>query len=189
MTHKTLSVLRAEHGVLLSIARLLEAEALVSRRGAEPNVDLVASILEYLRDYSCKFHHPKEEGLLFPALKKHGEGAAAIARLETEHAEEDRLIHALDAAAAAMAVEGRTEAERAAFASAARSYGEFLEGHVREEERHVFPLAERILSDEEWAQMDSAFTSHADPLLQGEDARFRRLRLHIEALGLPPMGL
>ena len=37
--------------------------------------------------------------------------------------------------------------------------------------------------------MDGAFGSHADPLLRGEDERFRRLRLHIEALGLPPFGL
>ncbi len=189
MTHKTISVLRAEHRVLLSIARLLEAEALKTERGEPPNVDLVSSIVEYLRDYPCKHHHPKEESLLFPALKRRAEGVEAIARLEREHADEDRLIHALDASAASLASTGGTEPGKAKFAAAAKSYAQFLEGHVGEEERHVFPLAERVLDDDEWARMDGAFGSHADPLLRGEDERFRRLRLHIEALGLPPFGL
>lgn len=189
MTHKTLSVLRAEHGVLLSIARLLEAEALRTRRGETPNVDLVSSIVAYLRDYPCRFHHPKEEGLLFPALKGHAEGAEAIARLEREHADEEGLIHALDVSAASLTSTGGADGAKAAFATAATSYARFLEGHLGEEERDVFPLAERVLSDEEWARIDGAFGSHADPLLRGEDERFRRLRLHIEALGLPPFGL
>ena len=189
MTHKTLSVLRAEHGVLLSIARLLEAEALRTQRGEAPNLEFVSSMVEYLRDYPCKFHHPKEEELLFPALRKHGQGADAIAGLESEHAEEDALIHALDVSASSLSSSGTAEAERLAFVTAAKSYARFLEGHVREEERHVFPLAEQLLSDEEWSRMDGAFGSHADPLLRGEDERFRRLRLHIEALGLPPFGL
>ncbi len=189
MTHKTLSVLRAEHVVLLSIARLLEAEALRTERGERPNIELVSSIVEYLRDYPCKFHHPKEEGLLFPALKKHGEGADAIAKLEAEHAEEDELIHALDSAASSLTSGNQDDDAKAAFAMAAKSYARFLEGHVREEERHVFPLAERTLTDDEWRQLDGAFGDHADPLLRGEDQRFRRLRIHIEAMGLPPFGL
>jgi hemerythrin-like domain-containing protein len=189
MTHKTLSVLRAEHVVLLSIARLLEAEALRSERGERPNIELVSSIVEYLRDYPCKFHHPKEEGLLFPALKKHGEGADAIAKLEAEHAEEDALIQALDLAASKLTSGGPDDGAKTAFATAAKSYARFLEGHVREEERYVFPLAVQLLTDDEWIQMDAAFGDHADPLLRGEDQRFRRLRIHIEAMGLPPFGL
>ena len=181
-------MLRAEHVVLLSIARLLEAEALRTERGERPNLELVSSIVEYLRDYPCKFHHPKEEGLLFPALKKHGEGADAIAKLEAEHAEEEELIHALDLAASSL-TSGNLDGAKAAFATAAKSYARFLEGHVREEERYIFPLAVQLLTDDEWIQMDAAFGDHADPLLRGEDQRFRRLRIHIEAMGLPPFGL
>ncbi len=186
MTRKTLSVLRAEHGVLLSIARLLEAEALRTERGAAPNLDLVSAMVEYLRDYPFKFHHPKEERLLFPALAKHGEGAEAIARLEHEHAEEEALIHTLDVSTSAL--DGATAAN-AAFVEAAKRYARFLEGHVHAEERHVFPLAERTLTDDDWAKMDEAFGDHGDPVLKGEDERFRALRLHIEAIGLPPFGL
>lgn len=191
MTPKTLRVLGAEHGVLVSITRLLEAEALRAGRGETPNLPLVASIVEYLRDYPCQFHHPKEERFLFPALKAHGgEGAEAIARLESEHAAEDALIHALDLAARDLGVaRGAGSEPLANFAEAARAYSLFLEQHVREEENHVFPLALRTLSADEWAHLDRTFGAHADPLLQGEHDHFRQLRVHIAALGAPPFGM
>jgi len=189
MTRKTLSVLGAEHAVLISIARLLEAEALRAGRGETPNLELVGSIVEYLRDYPCQFHHPKEERLLFPALKSHGgEGAAAIAKLEAEHAAEEGLIRSLDMAAAELA-KTKTATAKSAFAEAATTYARFLEGHVREEEDRVFPLAARVLSEEEWARLDGAFGAHADPLLRGEHEHFRQLRRHIAALGAPPFGM
>jgi len=192
MTHKTLSVLGAEHGVLLSIARLLEAEALRAGRNEPPNLELVEAIVEYLRDYPCQFHHPKEERYLFPALRRHGdEVAAAIDRLESDHAAEDGLIKALDASIAGLAATGPAEASKArqTFADAARVYASFLEGHVRAEEDRVFPLAARVLTETEWTELDGAFLAHADPMLQGEDEHFRQLRLHIAALGAPPFGM
>lgn len=191
MTHKTLSVLGAEHGVLVSIARLLEAEALRAGRDEAPNLELIGSIVEYLRDYPCQFHHPKEEQYLFPALRRHGdEIVAAINQLESDHEAEEGLIKALDASASGLAA-GAADASagRKSFAEAASSYARFLEAHVRAEEDRVFPLAARVLTEAEWAELDGAFLAHVDPLLLSEHEHFRQLRLHIAALGAPPFGM
>jgi hemerythrin-like domain-containing protein len=189
--HKTLSILRAEHRVFFSIARLLESEALLCARGENPNLELVTSIIRYLREYPCQHHHPKEERVLFPALKRRcPEALAAIERLERDHAVEEDLIKALDVAAARLSAESseNTDAECAAFADAAAIYARFLEGHAREEETRIFPLAERILTEAEWAPLDSAFSVHDDPILGDENEEFKKLRLHIASLGAPPIG-
>ncbi len=187
MARKTLQVLWAEHGVLRGVARVLEAEALRARQGEPLNAPLVAAIVEYLRDYPCRFHHPKEEQFLFPALARHGEAASkAIEALMLQHGAEEKLIARLDGAAKNLR---ENPQDQDAFAVAAETYARFLEAHVREEETNVFPLAETLLGEDEWARMDDAFAAHNDPLLDSESQHFQQLRRTISTLGLRPFGM
>jgi len=61
---------------------------------------------------------------------------------------------------------------------------------MRVEETEMMPLAERYLTDEDWASIDSAFLDHDDPMLGVETSDgFRELFKRIVNLAPPPIGV
>ncbi len=48
--------------------------------------------------------------------------------------------------------------------SQGRDYIAFLRGHMDKEEERVFPLASKVLREEDWAEIDTAMASQADPV-------------------------
>ena len=64
--------------------------------------------------------------------------------------------------------------------------------HIRIEEVEVLPLAERVLTAADWAELDAAFMRNRDPLThrEGDDAfrpLFKRILMTLPApLGLGP---
>jgi hypothetical protein len=58
------------------------------------------------------------------------------------------------------------------------------------EEKEVLPLAERVLTAGDWADLDEAFSANVDPLTGHEpDPAYRSLFTRILSLVPAPMGL
>jgi branched-chain amino acid transport system ATP-binding protein len=158
-------------------------------RGQDVDVRLLESIARYIETFPDRIHHPKEEQYLFKAMRKRSpEAAAMLDGLYKEHQKENVMIR--DYAAAVAAYERDGAKARAAMAVMARDYADFMENHIERENREAFPLAERILTEADWAAIDAAFLDNDDPMLGGPArAEFDALHRRIVALGLPPMGL
>ena len=62
--------------------------------------------------------------------------------------------------------------------------------HIRTEERVVLPLAEKVLTAADWAELDAAFMQNRDPLTHraGDDA-YRPLFKRILMTAAAPIGL
>jgi len=56
------------------------------------------------------------------------------------------------------------EARRDNFERLMRQYADFYLQHMRIEETEILPLAESVLSTDEWAELDAAFLANRDPL-------------------------
>jgi hemerythrin-like domain-containing protein len=69
-------------------------------------------------------------------------------------------------------------------------YVDFYLGHMSMEEREILPLAEQVLTEQDWSDLDDAFAAHRDPLTGHEPAdEYRQLFTRI-AKALPaPIGL
>ena len=63
-----------------------------------------------------------------------------------------------------MRYEERGAAEFKPFADAVDRYVKRYFEHIRKEEREVMPLARRVLSEQDWADIEEAFARHRDPL-------------------------
>ena len=58
------------------------------------------------------------------------------------------------------------------------------------ENEQAFPLAGKVLTDEDWAEIDAAFAENKDPFATGEQLeRFANLHRRIVGMGLPPFGM
>jgi hypothetical protein len=44
-------------------------------------------------------------------------------------------------------------------------------GHMRKEEERILPLAEQVLTETDWAEIDAAFAGNADPLIRQDVKR------------------
>jgi hemerythrin-like domain-containing protein len=160
----TLQVIRQEHAALAAVLRSLQLLLAAYRRhGTAPDFGLVRAMLLYVDEYPEKLHHVSEARMLFPALRaRSGEAAAALDRLDAEHERGEAAIRALEHDLLAWEVLG--ESRRATFEHSLARYVEFYLAHMALEETEVLPLAQRVLTAEDWSAVDAAFLAHRDPL-------------------------
>jgi hemerythrin-like domain-containing protein len=193
--HPTLRVIRDEHGALSAVLRSLSLLLSESHRhGVEPDFAILRAMLFYIDEFPEKIHHTKESELLFPKLRKRSsELAVVLDRLDADHAWSHRAVRELEHEL--LALEMMSEAADAAsrrerFDAAVQSYvTDYLE-HIRLEEAEVLPLADRVLDEADWAELDAAFMKNRDPLTHrvGDD-QFRPLFKRILMTLPAPLGL
>ena len=177
---KGLELIRAEHRALDRVLSVLEREvAGLAEAGTGADLDLVAAAIYYVRVFPDRYHHPKEEQLLFSALRRAcPESADLLARLESQHEEGaqrtaalERALRKVDAGAADGLADLKAEAA---------DFIAFQRAHMGLEEREVLPLAERRLRPEDWQHVERAFERNSDPLFgenlaSGFQALYRRI--------------
>ena len=152
---KWVETLRDEHR---SIAAVLQGMLYLVRERREHgrNVDsrIFRAMLYYLDVFPGRTHHPKEEAVLFEALRCRSRAIDSVLdELTGEHETLERGIGQLEQLLLRY-VEGG-DAEFPAFATHAERYAnEYLE-HLCKEEDLVLPYALKVLSAEDWDEMDA----------------------------------
>jgi hemerythrin-like domain-containing protein len=185
---KALGIIRTEHRSLAAVLYTLQALARGAHDGRlAPDYALARLIVDYLESFHQRFHHPKEDDHLFRALRaRTGEARAALAELEREHREGDAQLAELREAIN-RAQSGAGGAQE--LAAAVERYADFHWHHMRTEEDVIMPLAERVLTEEDWNGIDAAFADHDDPLFgRARREEYRRLLAAIAEHAPPPLG-
>ena len=151
----------------------------VDKGSAKPDFGLFHSLLNYIQMFLADYHHVKKSDYLFKALRRRlREVEGTLDELEAEHARGDDLLARLGGALGDYERRGGSAFD--AFRDAAYGYIDFERNHVAKEEGQILPLAENSLKDEEWREIEAAFTDRHDPLF-GEARRreFERLDVTI----------
>jgi hemerythrin-like domain-containing protein len=164
MSPRALDIIRAEHRSLASVLHALQYLARHIRdQGSAPDYGLLRLMVDYIDGFHQRFHHPKEDDYLFKAVRiRSHEGDTVLAELEAQHGEGDGWIQNLrDAISHLQASAG---GDAAAFAKAVDTYADFHWKHMRMEEDELMPLAQRVLTAEDWKEIDAAFTANDDPM-------------------------
>ena len=160
----TIAVIRAEHDALRKVLSLL-AQRLADhqRSGAPPDFAAMRALLFYLSEYPERLHHKEESSLLFPRLRlRSPRSREVLDRLDREHARGHVLLLELEHELLAFELVGTTRC--ANFEQALRRYTDFQSRHIDTEEAEVLPLAEKVLTPHDWAELDTVFSLNHDPL-------------------------
>ncbi|HEY6239460.1 MAG TPA: hemerythrin domain-containing protein [Burkholderiales bacterium] len=185
-----LNVIRDEHR---SIAAVLHGMQHLMReiRERKTKIDpkVFRAMLYYLDTFSERLHHPKEDKFLFEPLRRRGAGPdSLIAELEREHAEGGASLRRVEQCL--IRYEEGGDKELPEFAQEMERFVDGYWEHMRKEEEHVFPLAEKLLTAADWAAIDRAFGENADPLANERNEKdFRKLFARIVNLAPPPIGV
>lgn len=187
--HPALRIIHAEHQALAGVLNALLAHLAEShRQGTLPDFALLRAMVFYVDEFPQKRHHQKETELLFPKLRARTPLLRSqLDRLDDDHAHGERHIRELEHALLAYEMMG--EPRRKHLERLAQRHVDLYLSHMRIEEREILPVAERVLTPEDWAELNQAFMSNRDPLT-GHDpedsyhALFARI-----AQALPPGAL
>jgi hemerythrin-like domain-containing protein len=167
-----------EHMYFRRLLRLLQQEMDLFATGDEPNYQLVLDIIQYLRDWGDQLHHPREDEAFRRIARRRPERQLAIARLLQEH----RVIAGagLDLEKMLLDVEAGEILPRAQVEVAAATYLVYYGNHISKEEEAILPLAERLLTQEDWAAIREAVRPREGDCAPDPLERFRELRHRIE---------
>ncbi|MDA0305889.1 MAG: hemerythrin domain-containing protein [Proteobacteria bacterium] len=171
-----IEIIQRDHVNLDRVLNVLEtAVGGLAPDQSKPDLELLFLTVYYIRVFPDRFHHPKEEQYLFPALRARCPQAAdLIDRLDGQHAQCAGLIDALDAAL--KAVDADYPAGLEELRAAVRAYVDFQRDHIGLEERELIPLARNHLEAADWGAINRAFSTDSDPMFgENMETGFRAL--------------
>ena len=136
-----------EHRLILRMITLLERNAARTAMGSYSNWQFYLDGVDFIRNYADRFHHAKEEDVLFEALVKNGmpKENSPIAAMLMEH-DQGRAFVKIMEAAALEALDNQEGMERI-IADNALAYAALLREHIEKEDDILYPLAERVIPD------------------------------------------
>jgi hemerythrin-like domain-containing protein len=170
---RALDVIGDEHRSIAVVVGAMRdiANDLGTPRHEAADLASLAGMVSYLRDFPEKVHHPKEEAHLHRLMRaRDASSEALLASVESQHAEEHRLIDQVSA---------RLEADGGHWQSLQDAVLQFVNhvfAHLKLEESRVFPLARQCLGDDDWKEVFEAFQDNDDGRLGNIDSgELRRL--------------
>lgn len=190
MPRPALQIIRDEHAAVSAVLRsLLQMMQRDPDEEPERFFDVLRAMLFYIDEFPERRHHPKESDLLFPKIARVAPHLMpVIHRLEEDHLQGESRVRELQHLLLAWELLG--DSRRAAFQEAARRYVDFYLAHMRTEEKELLPVAQKLLGEEDWVQLNAAFRAHGDPLASGEhDPIYDRLFTRIVMRAPAPIGV
>jgi hemerythrin-like domain-containing protein len=179
-------VLKEEHRAIERMLAVLKEAADRAAAGERVPATLFRDAVDFIRNFADKCHHGKEEGKLFPRLEERGmpRGGGPLAVMLHEHDAGRQYVGAIEGALSAY--EGGDEGASQVIVENSRRYVELLQGHIAKEDGVLFPMADRILSDEDQRELEELFEQvETEQMGPGTHEKYHRMLDQVEKeLGL-----
>ncbi|NML17859.1 universal stress protein [Azohydromonas caseinilytica] len=151
-----------EHRSMAVVVKGMLALVAEARQGGRLDVVTLRPMLQYLRDFPERLHHPKEERHLHARLLQRHPGAQTLLEeLERQHEAEyeavRRMTRLVDRCAA-----GAPEA-LPALQDTVQTFATALWAHMTQEEGPLLALARQHLLEPDWQEIADAFAANDDP--------------------------
>lgn len=136
-----------EHRLIKRMLALLEKNGPETAAGRYLNWQFYLDGVDFIRNFADRFHHAKEEDILFNALVDNGmpRQNSPVAAMLMEHDLGRGYVRAMEEAASKAAAGDR--AARQTVAENALAFAELLRNHIAKEDEILYPLAERVIPD------------------------------------------
>jgi hemerythrin-like domain-containing protein len=167
-------VMVGEHKLILRMIALVEHHTVLLEAGHCRNWQFYLDAVDFIRNYADRFHHAKEEDILFVTLVKNGmpEKRSPIEAMHIEHEQGRAHVQAIEEAARQALAGNQTLAP--IIAEHARGYAALLRSHIEKEDEILYPMAERVLPEEVRLAMLQAY-ARAEIKTPGLEAKYRQM--------------
>jgi len=136
---KPTTILSAEHQNILKVIQVLLKECDLLEKNKEINSDFFRQVIDFIRGYADKFHHAKEEEILFKEMNKDTVSLHCnpIEQMLHEHDLGRNFVKSID--------DGVRENNQNKILAGARGYAYLLQDHIFKEDNILYPMADEAL--------------------------------------------
>ena len=169
------SALVEEHRLILAMIGLLEKNARLTLAGEFTDWQFYLDGVDFIRNYADRFHHAKEEDVLFAALIRNGmpKEHSPVAAMLMEHDQGRDFVRKMELAVLE-AREGLSGRERT-IAENALAYASLLRDHISKEDGILYPLAERVIPEDMRPEITEGYRQAEAGADAGFSERYRKL--------------
>jgi hemerythrin-like domain-containing protein len=174
MKRNVTQVMVDEHQLILRMIALVERNTALLEAGKFRNWQFYLDAVDFIRNYADRFHHAKEEDVLFAALIRNGmpEKHSPIEAMHMEHDQGRAHVRAMEEASQ-RALDGETS-QSVIIIENARGYAALLRGHIEKENDILYPLAERVLPEDVRDDMLAGYQV-AEERTPGLEEKYRKM--------------
>lgn len=139
-------MLMDEHRLILRLIALIPALASKAFLASIDGLDTARQAADFIREYADRYHHAKEENLLFPCFENNKE---IIGVMLEDHIHGRGYVKAM--------LEGVESQDYGLIGENLMAYRELLSGHISREDTILFPWMDRSLSTNQVGKLYSGF--------------------------------
>ncbi len=159
--------LRTDHLNMARLISLLDMEMRTFEEAGAPDYELMLDILDYHMSYPELCHHPKEDLVYRRLMERDPASSEVVEELLEEHKKLTVMTKEFAELLRGITLDGEVPRER--LGALGREYVALNRRHIEREETIVFPLAEKVLREQDWVEIDDAISGN-DPLFGAEIA-------------------
>ncbi len=169
-------ILKHEHESILLVLDAAEREIQAIKGSGKVSNDKIEKMLDFFRNFADLCHHAKEEKHLFVMMQKRGMPVESgpIAVMLMEHDEGRKRLKAVSNALP-KAAEGDSSAVEI-IRENLLGYIEMLRAHIDKEDNILYPMADRLFTEEDQKALSEAFEKvEAEEIGKGVHERYHQL--------------
>ncbi len=150
---KITQILIEEHKKILIVSDKIEKECEYIKKGGKINEEFFKKAIEFIRNYADKFHHAKEEDILFEEFCKTAEKGC----LHCNPVEQMLYEHNIGRDFVKEMEEGIKKRNKRKIIENALGYVNLIREHIFKEDNILYPMAEKTISKEIQIEMLKKF--------------------------------
>ena len=140
-TSKSSKMLSDEHIKILKVVEALAKEVSELEKGKKVNEEFLKNVIDFIRNYADKFHHAKEEDILFKEFCKQADKGKVhcnpVGQMLSEHDTGRKAIKKIE--------EGMRIKNRQMIIDGANEYISLIREHIFKEDNILYPMADEAL--------------------------------------------
>lgn len=163
-----------EHKLIKRMINILEHAVTRLEKGKTVKPEIFEQAVDFIRNFADKFHHAKEEEILFKEMVKKGmpEKDSPIEAMLIEHEQGRNFVKGV-AGAAEELKKGNKKSVKEIIKNA-KGYIELLREHIEKEDDILYPVAERMFTGQEKDKIADKFKKAE--LKKGGEATVRKYK-------------
>lgn len=138
---KPTEILSQEHQKILKLIDVLLNECAAIESGKKLDKDFFEKVIDFIKNYADRFHHAKEENILFKELCKEGVllHCNPVEQMLYEHDLGRNFVKGME--------EGLNKNDKKKVVENARGYAQLLQEHIFKEDNVLYPMANSALNE------------------------------------------
>ena len=140
---ETTKILMDEHENILRLADALEKECNALKNGKDVDNKFFMDAVDFIRNYADKFHHAKEEDILFKEMCSNENQK----KLHCNPVEQMLYEHNLGRDFVKGLEQGINENDKRKIIENAQGYAQLIREHIFKEDNILYPMADEVLNE------------------------------------------